>query len=59
MWVQPGDRAQTFPSGNLAQTPSFTYQNPGAMNYQLLTPYWTTTSDGQEAGVNYYKLPNN
>jgi hypothetical protein len=58
MWVQPADRAQTFPAGNLAQSAGFTYQNPSILNYQLLTPYWTTTSDGQESGINYYKLLN-
>jgi hypothetical protein len=28
------------------------------MNYQLLTPYWTDTSDGRLAGVNYLALRN-
>jgi hypothetical protein len=57
MWVQPTDKAHTFPYGNLAQTAGFTYENPAAMNYQLLMPYWTITSDGQESGINDYTLP--
>jgi hypothetical protein len=57
MWVQPGDKVQTFPTGNLSQTAAFTYINPSAMDYQLLTPDWTTTSDGQEAGIINSKLP--
>jgi hypothetical protein len=57
MWVPPGDRVQTFPSGNMAQTAAFTYVNPSALDYQLLTPYWTTTSDGQLSGVNNNSLP--
>jgi hypothetical protein len=57
MWVPPNDRAQTFPYGNLVQTPAFTYVNPAAMNYELLSPYWVMTSDGQESGVDDYMLP--
>jgi hypothetical protein len=57
MWVQPGDKVQSFPYSNLAQTTAFTYVNPSAMNYQLLTPYWLTTSDGQESGINNSKMP--
>jgi hypothetical protein len=57
MWVPPGDRLQTFPTGNLAQTAGFTYVNPSTGDYQLLTPYWTTTSDGQLSGVNNNNLP--
>jgi hypothetical protein len=57
MWVQPGDRVQSFPTGNLAQAAAFTYVNPSALNYQLLTPNWTTTSDGQLAGINSSTLP--
>jgi len=57
VWVQPGDKVQTFPYGNLAQTTAFTYVDPSTLNYQLLTPYWTTTSDGQESGINNNNLP--
>lgn len=57
MWVQPGDQLQTFPVGNLAQTPAFTYVNPSVLDYQLLTPYWTTTTDGQLSGINNNNLP--
>jgi hypothetical protein len=57
MWVQSGDKVQTFPAGNLSQTAAFIYVNPSGNNYQLLSPYWTQTSDGQEAGINNSKLP--
>lgn len=57
MWVQPEDEVQTFPTGNLSQTAAFTYVNPSGNNYQLLTPYWTQTSDGLEAGIDNSTLP--
>jgi hypothetical protein len=57
MWVQPGDKVQTWPAGNLAQTAVFTYINPSALDYQLLTPNWTTTTNGQVSGVNNNNLP--
>jgi hypothetical protein len=57
MWVPPGNKVQTFPTGNLSQTAAFVYVNPSANNYQLLSPYWTMTSDGQEAGIDNSKLP--
>jgi hypothetical protein len=57
MWVPPGDGVQTFPAGNLSQKAAFTYINPSAMDYQLLTPVWTNTSDGQQSGINNNNLP--
>lgn len=57
MWVQPADKVQTFPAGNTSQTAAFTYVNPSALDYQLLTPYWTNTSDGQLSGVDNNNLP--
>jgi hypothetical protein len=57
MYVPSGDKVQIFPAGNLAQTAAFTYVNPSAYDYQLLTPYSTTTSDGQLSGVNNNYLP--
>jgi hypothetical protein len=57
MYVPSGDRVQAFPAGNLATTSAFTYINPSALDYQLLTPNWTTTSDGQESGINNNNLP--
>lgn len=57
MWVQPADKVQTFPYSNLAQTTAFTYVDPSSMNYQLLSPYWATTSDGQQSGINNSALP--
>jgi hypothetical protein len=57
MWVPSTDKVQTWPSGNLAQTDVLTYINPSALDYQLLTPSWTTTTDGQVSGVNNNSLP--
>jgi hypothetical protein len=57
IWIQPGVRAASYPSTNMTQTAPFTYINPSAMDYQLLTPIWTNTSDGQESGVNNSLLP--
>ena len=57
MWVHAGDRVQTWPTSDLAQTAAFTYVNPSALDYQLLTPYWTNTTDGQLSGVNNNNLP--
>jgi hypothetical protein len=57
MFVPPGAAVYTWPPHNLATTVPFTYVNPATGNYQLLTPYWTDTSDGQLAGVNDSTLP--
>ena len=57
MYVAAGDRVQSFPPHNYATTLPFTYVNPGFGNYQLASPYWTDTSDGQLAGLNFAKLP--
>ena len=58
MYVPTGDRVQTFPVHNYASTLPFTYEAPATYDYQLLTPYWTDTSDGRLAGVNYSSLWN-
>ena len=57
MYVPTGDKVQTFPVHNYATTVPFTYVNPSTGDFQLLTPYWTDTSDGQLAGVINSKLP--
>jgi hypothetical protein len=57
MWVQPGQKTFTYPSGNMTQTAPFTYVNPSAFDYQLLTPYWMTTSDSQLSGINNNNMP--
>jgi len=58
MYVPKGDKVQTFPVHNYASTLPFTYESPAFTDYQLLTPYWTDTSDGRLAGVNYSLLRN-
>ena len=57
MYVPSGDRVQTFPAHNYATTVPFAYVSPGTFNYQLLTPYWTDTSDGNIAGIQNTSLP--
>ena len=57
IWVQPGNAKASYPTTDLAQSAAFTYVNPSAQDYQLLTPYWTTTTDGQLSGVNNNTLP--
>jgi hypothetical protein len=57
MYVPVGQKVQTFPPHNYAATIPFTYINPSSGNYQLLTPYWTDTSDGSIAGVQSISLP--
>lgn len=52
MYVQPGDKVQTFPLHNYASTVPFTYVAPKSGDYHLATPYWTDTSDGKPAGIN-------
>ena len=56
MFVPPSDIAWTYPPHNYATTIPFTYVNP-PYDYQLLTPYWTDTSDGNLAGVQSANLP--
>ena len=51
-------RCSLFPPHNYATTVPFTYVNPLTRStYQLLTPYWTDTSDGNIAGVQNANLP--
>jgi len=57
MYVSSNNKIYTFPPHNLATTVPFTYVNPPIGDYQLLTPYWTDTSDGRLAGINFSKLP--
>ena len=51
LYAPPGEKLQSFPPHNYATTVPFTYVDPANGNYQLLSPYWTDTSDGQLAGV--------
>jgi hypothetical protein len=57
MYVPSGDKVQSFPPANYATMVPFTYVDPSSYNYQLLTPYWTNTSDGQLAGINNSNIP--
>lgn len=52
MFVPPGDRLNSWPLHDYATTVPFTFVNVSTGNYQLVTPNWTDTSDGQIAGVN-------
>jgi hypothetical protein len=51
MYVPRADKVQVFPPHNYATTVPFAFVNPAAGNFQLLTPYWTDTSDGKLAGT--------
>ena len=52
MYVPVGDKVQVFPPHNYATTVPIVYANQSTADYQLVSPYWTDTSDGQLAGVN-------
>jgi len=53
MYVPVGDKVQAFPPHNYATTVPMVYANQSTADYQLVSPYWTDTSDGQLAGVNF------
>ena len=57
MYVPTGTTVQTWPAHNYATTLPFVFANPASMDYQLTSPYWTNTSDGNLAGVDMTKLP--
>jgi len=57
MYAPPGDKIQTYPAHNYATTVPFTYVDPATGNFQLLSPNWTDTTDGNIAGVQYNSLP--
>jgi hypothetical protein len=56
IYVAPGIKVWPFPPHNYATTVPFTFVNPGALNYQLLTPFWTNTTDGTLAGIDFASL---
>ena len=58
MYVPIGDRVQIFPAHNYNTTVPFSYAAPSAGDYQLVSPYWTDTSDGKLAGISYKSLAN-
>jgi len=53
MYVPVGNKMQAFPPHNYATTVPIVYANQSTADYQLVSPYWTDTSDGQLAGVNF------
>lgn len=54
MFVPSGDSVKTWPgTSNDATTAPFTYVDPGHGNYQLLTPDWLTTTDGNVSGIDW------
>ena len=57
MYVPTGEKLQTWQPHNYATTVPFTYVNPSLLNYQLVTPNWTDTSDGQLSGIANSKIP--
>jgi hypothetical protein len=57
MYVPSNNKTQQWPLHNYATTIPFTYVNPTQGDYQLVTPAWTDTSDGKEAGIDNSQLP--
>ena len=57
MYVAAGNTGRAWPPHSYATTVPFTYVNPASFDYQLLTPYWTDTSDGNLAGISYTAIP--
>jgi len=51
------DSIYSIPPNNYTSSVPFTYVSPSTGNYQLSSPYWTATSDGNLAGVNNSALP--
>jgi hypothetical protein len=56
-YAPKGDKVYPLPLQNYTSTVPFIYVNPAARNYQLSSPSWTNTSDGNLAGVNNSALP--
>jgi len=56
MYVPSGQGVATWPLHNYASTVPFTFAVPSIGDYQLLTPYWTDTTDGLLAGINWSSL---
>ena len=52
MFAAGSDRISAWPLHNYVSTILFTFVSAPGGNYQLVTPAWTDTSDGQIAGVN-------
>jgi hypothetical protein len=46
MFVPSSDKVETFPPGNISTKDAFTYVDPAAGNYQLVTPNAGTTTSG-------------
>ena len=52
MYVPTGTKVQVFTPHNYSTTLPFVFVDPARFNYQLMSPYWTDTSDGSIAGIN-------
>jgi len=57
MYVPTGTKVQVFTPHNYSTTLPFVFVDPATFNYQLMSPYWTDTSDGTLTGVDMTKLP--
>ena len=57
LYAPTADKVYAMPAHNYVSNVPFTYVNPGLNNFQLLSPYWTDTSDGYLAGVATAALP--
>ena len=56
MFVPTGDAVATWPAHNDATTTPLVFADPTNGNYELVSPYWTDTSDGKLSGVDMNAL---
>jgi len=56
MFVPTGDNLASWPPHNYATTVPFIFADPSQGDYELVSPYWTDTSDGTLSGVDMNAL---
>ncbi len=56
MFAPSGDKIASWPPHNFATGVPFVYQDPANGDYRLQSPYWTDTTDGKVAGIDWASL---
>ena len=56
MFVPSGNGIATWPANNFATAVPFVYNDPASGDYRLQSPYWTDTTDGKVAGIDWASL---
>jgi sugar lactone lactonase YvrE len=56
MFVPSGNGIATWPANNFATAVAFVYNDPAIGDYRLESPYWTDTTDGKVAGIDWASL---